>query len=150
MTYEDLKNSGKAMHIAGWLKLDEKLPSYPFRVIGDPRKDFAVVGETEKAVKVQWQAETADGEREFAWTAWCPKSAIESLEEAESKKQAYRDAHKEEWAKRDEEYRLKVLAWCKSKNMKYIKDDLSLHALFCRIGWAKLDKEFDKFRKTLA
>lgn len=86
-TYEQMKAAGEKMRIADWFDLSEKVPSWPWRA-SYPQENFTIVNETEKAVQVEWEAVSCDGEYERAWKAWLPKAALESYEDHAERQQS--------------------------------------------------------------
>ena len=63
------------MVIKSWFffKMKSELREFGYQMCG-----FKVVGETEKAYKLEVNAYRIDGEKEITRIMWCPKSCVES------------------------------------------------------------------------
>lgn len=127
MTYEELKNNND-MRIADWFSLSEKI-AYPWQV-WNAREEFWIESETEKAVKVGWNATTCDGEFESVRYGWIPKAAIESKSAYHARKEAAFESGKNRYEK--------IIAFCKEHKVKGARVGLRTATLLQKIKDAGL------------
>ena len=128
-TYEELKQAND-LKVADWFE-PSNVPSYAG--IYGWRRNFTIVRETEKAVQIEVEATSRDGEYDFMVKVWVPKACFESRKDY-FEKEAKREQAFEDGKARYE----KLLAFCKEHGVKGARLGLKTSTLMGLVNKAGL------------
>lgn len=129
-TYEELKQADD-LKIADWF--NPTLPNYVMSFSSHDRENFEIIRETEKAVQIEIEKETRDGEHDVTIKTWIPKACFESKGDYEK---AYW-TRIEKYEQACEKY-TKLVNWCKENHVKGARAGLKTATLMSLIAKAGL------------
>lgn len=128
-TFEELKNTND-LKVKDWFECNI---NYPYSASENWRTEFYIVKESEKAVCINIDIHSCDGEWDGTRNVWVPKSCFESLkdyEEREAKAEERYDAA----CKRYNE----LVAFCKENKIKGARSGLRKDTLLAKVAEAGL------------
>ena len=133
-TFEQLKES-KDLKVKDWFikSIYEKMPSY-YNIVGDPKVEFVISKESEKAVEAIYDIETVDGEYSKTFKTWIPKACFESYSDYESAKiERFEDGKKRYEA---------MINFCKENNIKGVRNGFRKETILSKIKSAGLSYNY--------